>query len=138
MASRAAANWKQLEAALSTNGIAILYKYKSGTDHVEGVSFEKNGTVLKGSKIDRSMSFRALDSRLRNNAQRQVVIGHRMWVAGGPQPKLAEEQTPGHLMPHQPEEDLLKNLMDPVNQQEATNPALRKKQKRKKSIGLHL
>ncbi|WP_229210930.1 relaxase/mobilization nuclease domain-containing protein [Dyadobacter jiangsuensis] len=138
MASRSAVNWKQFEGALSSSGITLIYKYKSSTDQIEGISFQKDGTVLKGSKVDRSMSFLALDRKLRENFQQQMSVRRRMWERGTPPP--AQEEMPSHRygLPHYKEENLLKDLMDPVTQHDTINPNLKRKQKRKKSRGLHL
>jgi hypothetical protein len=137
-ASRSAVNWKQLEGALASSGITLIYKYKSGTHQIEGISFEKNGRVLKGSKVDRSMSCPTLDRKLRGNFQQQMSVRRRMWAGGTPPP--AQEKIPTHRynFPHCNEENLLKDLMDPVNQHEMINPELKRNHKRKKSRGLHL
>lgn len=50
MVSRSAVNWKQLEGALLSSEIGIIYKYKSGTNQIEGISFEKDGKGVKGIK----------------------------------------------------------------------------------------
>lgn len=38
-----ATSWKQVETMLARQGIGILYKYRSGTNEVQGISFEKDG-----------------------------------------------------------------------------------------------
>jgi len=138
MASRSAVNWKQLEGALSSKGIGIIYKYKSGTNQMQGISFEKDGTVLKGSKVDRSMSFPALDRTLRENFQHQMAVRRRMLDQGILPPAQEKMLTHRYGLPHCREENLLKDLMDPVHQHETINPKLKRKQKRKKLRGLHL
>ena len=138
MASRSAVNWKQLEGALSSNGIALIYKYKSGTDQIEGISFQKDGTVLKGSKVDRSMCFLALDRKLRENFQQQMSVRRKMWDRGIPPPAQEKILTHRYGLPNYPEQNLLKDLMDPVTQHDTTNPELKRKHKRNKSRGLHL
>lgn len=136
MASRTAVNWKQLEGALSSRGFGIIYKYKSGTNQIQGISFEKDGTVLKGSKVDRSMSFPALDRTLRENFQHQMAVRRRMLDQGILPPAQEKMLTHRYGLPHCNEENLLKDLMDPVHQHETISPEL--KRKRKKSRGLHL
>ncbi|WP_353723192.1 relaxase/mobilization nuclease domain-containing protein [Dyadobacter sp. 676] len=138
MASRSAVNWKQLEDALSSRGIGIIYKYKSGTNQMQGISFEKDGTVLKGSKVDRSMSFLALDRKLRENFQHQLAVRRRMLDQGILPPAQNKMITHRYGLPHFREENVLKDLMDPVHQHETINPELKRKHKRKKSRGLHL
>lgn len=138
IASRSAVNWKQLEGALSSSGITLIYKYKSGTDQIEGISFQKDGTVLKGSKVDRSMSFLALDKKLRENFQQHMSVRRRMWERGTPPPAQEKMLSHRYGLPNYPEENLLKDLMDPVTPYDTINPNLKRKQKRKKSRGLHL
>jgi hypothetical protein len=138
IASRSAVNWKQLEGTLSSSGIALIYKYKSGTSQIEGISFQKDGMVLKGSKVDRSMSFLALDAKLRENSRHQMVTGRRMWERGTPPPAQEKMLTHRYGLPNYPEENLLKDLMDPIYQPDTINPELKRKHKRKKSRGLHL
>lgn len=50
--------------------VTILYKYRSGTEEVQGISFEKDGVKFKGSAIDRRFSFAGLDRQLNANAAR--------------------------------------------------------------------
>lgn len=138
MASRSAVNWKQLEGALSSSGITLIYKYKSGADQIEGISFQKDGTVLKGSKVHRSMSFLALDKKLRENFQQNMSVRRRMWERGTPPPAQEKMLTHRYGLPNYPEENLLKGLMDPIIQHDTINPDFKRKQKRKKSRGLHL
>ncbi|MDB5014576.1 MAG: Relaxase/Mobilization nuclease protein, partial [Daejeonella sp.] len=66
-----ATNWNRLEADLARQGINIAYKFRSGTTEVQGISFEKNNVKLKGSAIDRSLSFARIDANLNRNQQVQ-------------------------------------------------------------------
>jgi hypothetical protein len=68
--------WDQLERALQRKGIALQFKYKSGTKQVQGVSFERDGVVFKGSAIDRSMSIAGIEKQLRQNqaARREADV----------------------------------------------------------------
>lgn len=65
-------NWKELEAKLTVRGIGIAYKFKSGTNEVQGISFEKGEIKMKGSAIDRSLSFSRMDAQLNRNQQVQA------------------------------------------------------------------
>jgi len=62
-----ATTWKQVEAMLAKHGIGIRYKYRKGTDEVQGISFEKDGVKFKGSAIDRKYSFAGIDRQLNEN-----------------------------------------------------------------------
>ncbi|WP_114939561.1 relaxase/mobilization nuclease domain-containing protein [Mucilaginibacter endophyticus] len=68
---KTATNWKQLEAQLARQGITIAYKFRSGTNEVQGISFEKGNIKMKGSAIDRSLSFVRIDANLNRNQQVQ-------------------------------------------------------------------
>lgn len=64
-------NWKQLEANLQKQGIGIAYKYRSGSNEVQGISFEKGDIKMKGSAIDRSLSYAGINTQLNRNLQMQ-------------------------------------------------------------------
>ena len=74
--AKVAQNWQQLEASLLMQGILTHYKYLSGTDIVQGISFSKGITKFKGSEIDRSLSYGKLNHLIESNkqqAQRQGI-----------------------------------------------------------------
>lgn len=58
---------KQVETMLARQGIGIHYKYRSGTNEVQGISFEKDNVKFKGSAIDRKYSFAGMDRQLKEN-----------------------------------------------------------------------
>ncbi len=62
-----AKTWEELKTLLKQQGIELHYKYKGGTTEVQGISFCKNGVKLKGSEIDRSLSYGKLNCLLANN-----------------------------------------------------------------------
>ncbi len=66
-------NWAELENYIRYRGVEIQFKYRSGTDEIQGVSFSKNGQVFQGSAVDRSLSFGQIDKALNvmDNAQEQ-------------------------------------------------------------------
>ncbi|UOE52814.1 relaxase/mobilization nuclease domain-containing protein [Mucilaginibacter sp. SMC90] len=64
-------DWRQLEANLQKQGIGIAYKYRSGSNDVQGISFEKGDIKMKGSAIDRSLSYAGIDMQLNRNLQAQ-------------------------------------------------------------------
>jgi hypothetical protein len=68
---KSATNWKQLEGQLARQGITIAYKFRSGTNEVQGISFEKGNIKMKGSAIDRNLSFVGIDATLNRNQQVQ-------------------------------------------------------------------
>jgi hypothetical protein len=66
-------NWKQLESWLKEKGISIIYKYKSGTNEIQGISFSKEGVQFKGSQIDRSLSYGNISKQLLINSQQETL-----------------------------------------------------------------
>ncbi|WPV01658.1 relaxase/mobilization nuclease domain-containing protein [Mucilaginibacter sp. cycad4] len=80
-------NWKQLEGQLQKQGISIAYKFRSGTNEVQGISFEKGDIKMKGSAIDRSLSYASIDTQLNRNLQ--VQQQHAARVVN--QPSLADQ-----------------------------------------------
>lgn len=78
-------NWAQLEKALQRQGISLIPKYRSGTNEIQGMSFEKGGFKFKGSAIDRSCSYSSLDRQLIANNQKRII------EVGGKDKSLAYE-----------------------------------------------
>lgn len=71
-AMKTATTWKELDAKLGKQGIAIAYKYRSGTSEVQGIFFEKWDLKMKGSAIDRSLSYARIDAALNRNKKVQL------------------------------------------------------------------
>ena len=57
-------SWSELDKSLSRQGIQIRFRYDTSRGRVIGVSFTADGCTFSGSKIDRAMSYYALDRRL--------------------------------------------------------------------------
>lgn len=55
---------EELETRLLKQGIQTQYKYKSGTNEKQGVSFKIGEDCIKGSKVDRKFSFAGLQNAL--------------------------------------------------------------------------
>lgn len=66
-----ARNWQELEALLQAKGISIHYKYRSGTDQMQGISFRQGELSFKGSAIDRNFSYNGISRRLELNRQQK-------------------------------------------------------------------
>lgn len=65
-------NWKQFENFLKFHRIRLHYKYKSGTNEIQGISFSRDNIQLRGSAIDRSLSFANIDKQLKLNQQTEI------------------------------------------------------------------
>lgn len=61
---KACKNWIELENYIKYRGVAIQFKYRSGSNEIQGISFSKDGQVFRGSAIDRSLSFKQIDKAL--------------------------------------------------------------------------
>ena len=57
-------SWSELDKTLSRQGIRIRFRYDTSRGRIIGISFTADGCTFSGSKIDRSMSFYALDRQL--------------------------------------------------------------------------
>lgn len=68
-----ARNWQQLKVALNDKGITTIYKYKSGSTEVQGVSFSKDEIQFKGSQLDRSLSYGNINKQLVANTQQETL-----------------------------------------------------------------
>ena len=81
-----ARNWPELESLLQVKGISIDYKYRRGTDQVQGVSFRLGELSFKGSSIDRILSYGAISRQLVQNRQQAQ------------QHSIAAKQQKGHTL----------------------------------------
>lgn len=72
-------NWSILIANLKKQGVEVRFKYKGGSDKVQGVVFSKNGYPCSGSKIDRRFSYSKIDAALDANRreERQRVMANQ-------------------------------------------------------------
>lgn len=61
----------ELQKQLAKQSISMLYKYKSGTAEVQGISFSKGEYQFKGSEIDRSMSYGKMSKTITDRVQQQ-------------------------------------------------------------------
>ena len=66
-AGQKAKNWNELASLLKERDIGIVFKYKSGSQQIQGISFSKGDIKMKGSEIDRRLSFAKLDEKIRQN-----------------------------------------------------------------------
>ena len=70
-------NWKDLIAHLKKQDIDVRFKFKSNSQEVQGIIFEKNGYHFNGSKVDRGFSYSKIDFALqqKNREQEQQTQG---------------------------------------------------------------
>ena len=60
-------DWKNLLVHLKKQDIDVRFKYKSNSQEVQGIIFEKNGYHFNGSKVDRNFSYFKIDFALQQN-----------------------------------------------------------------------
>ncbi|MFC3196260.1 relaxase/mobilization nuclease domain-containing protein [Parapedobacter deserti] len=134
-----ATSWKQLKKLLHAKGIAIHYKYRSGTNEIQGISFEKDGVRFKGSDIDRQYSYGNINNQLNGNRQQMAETPSAgRSLADEIRDILREQDTSQHAQ--QPDEasqftDLLGTLLDGVqiyNDPDPVGDAEKHRRKRKK------
>src|SRR5690606_30942996 len=68
-------NWKELQNYIRYRGVEMQFKYRSGTNEIQGISFSKDGQVFRGSAIDRSLSFGQIDRAL-NGIDNSIEQNH--------------------------------------------------------------
>jgi hypothetical protein len=73
-----ARNWNELSTSLQRQGISTHFKLKVGTTDVQGVSFSKGKIHLKGSEIDRGLSYGNITRRLELNRQQGLQTESRI------------------------------------------------------------
>ncbi|WP_303410539.1 relaxase/mobilization nuclease domain-containing protein [Pontibacter coccineus] len=69
-----AGTWQELESLLRGKGISIDYKYKRGTQQVQGISFRMGELSFKGSSVDRSLSYGAISRQLDQQHSKQEKL----------------------------------------------------------------
>ena len=60
-------DWKTLLSRLEKQDIDVRFKFKSNSQEVQGIIFEKNGYHFNGSKVDRGFSYSKIDFALQEN-----------------------------------------------------------------------
>ena len=74
--------WKGLERKLEEDGIAMKFHFEEKKGWVNGVSFSYDGHTFSGSKIDKEMSFQALDRRLIFSINSSIYNNMRAEMSG--------------------------------------------------------
>ena len=63
-ASKKVKNMDELKRVLAKQGVGMHFKYRSGTNEIQGISFSKGEYKFKGSEIDRSLSYAKLSQAI--------------------------------------------------------------------------
>jgi len=125
-----AKNWHQLKQFLDKQGISTLFKYKSGTKEIQGVSFSKYGVQMKGSQIDRSLSYGNINKQLMLNnkpiRQEQTTTPS---LADQLRQKISERQSSSQVEPYSPVLDIMQSMFDMASSITPEPEPYRKKRK---------
>lgn len=129
--SQKVSSMDKLQKELQKKGIGMLYKYKSGTQEIQGISFSKGNYKFKGSEIDRSLSYGKLsqDINQRVKHEQQRDLRHKQFTG---QLKQALKTSRGETktLPVTKGESALEVLLKP--QYLEYQPIIQKKKKKKK------
>src|SRR5476651_167518 len=77
-ASKKIKTLNELKQVLAKQGIGMLYKYKSGTNEIQGISFSKGEYKFKGSEIDRSLSYTKLSQAIERQAKPEKNLADQL------------------------------------------------------------
>jgi hypothetical protein len=72
-AKSSATNWDEFRTSLEQQDVSFLLRYHSDTSVVQGISFRKGKTKFKGSSIDKSLCYSAVDHQLNSNKLDQIL-----------------------------------------------------------------
>ncbi|MGN6605170.1 MAG: relaxase/mobilization nuclease domain-containing protein [Ginsengibacter sp.] len=124
----------ELKEKLAKENIETLYKYKSHTNELQGISFEKGDYKYKGSEIDRKFSINNLQKILQQQQTKKLFTSRDVWYSKNVfENKKMEINTPLKKV-----EDVLIELMKPEQRDQSLPPDWRlRKTRKKKSRGLH-
>lgn len=121
---------EELKRELAKQGIGMLFKYKSGTIEVQGISFSKGNYKLKGSEIDRSLSYGKLNSQLLEQAQQKEALAQQPSLADQLREIVSREQgNVANQYSQQPQPDFETPIPLPVIVPEPEEPHRRRKKK---------
>jgi hypothetical protein len=96
-ASKKVKTLNELKQVLAKQGIGMLYKYKSGTNEIQGISFSKGEYKFKGSEIDRSLSYAKLSQAIEQQAKPEKTLADQLREAV----KNAEQEKSNPQKPEQ-------------------------------------
>lgn len=113
-ASKKVKTLNELKQVLAKQGIGMLFKYKSGTNEIQGISFSKGEYKFKGSEIDRSLSYARFTQAIEQQAKPEKNLADQLREAmknaeqGKNNPQKPEQTT--YLKPA-PETHYLKQVL---------------------------
>lgn len=125
-AQKSSRNWESFGNKLSNAGIEMVFKYKNGSNEIQGVSFRSGEYTFKGSEIDRSLSYGKLNAFFQNNSIEQDASKIRL-----PELKYGESYTSkGTFSESSKLTEVLEILFTPTFSPIQADPEPRKKKKK--------
>lgn len=127
-------NWAELDHKLQQFGIKIHYTYRGQTDQVQGISFERSGVKFKGSAVDRSLSYTAIQRRFDQKLSKiNTILQAKTQISGSRLDTERQQYQPNEsiIQSENTRSELLDLLMGYTNTQEY-NPFQQDLLKRKK------
>ncbi|MEO7049435.1 MAG: hypothetical protein ABI091_29290, partial [Ferruginibacter sp.] len=128
-------NLEDLNQHLVKQKIETLYKYKGQTNELQGISFMLGNFKYKGSEIDRNFSIKNLQRILENQQQLGAIARPQSLLAKRSEIPANDLQRNMSIS----KENLLNNLLNPVQINEPINHSLlpkKKKKSKRKNRGL--
>ena len=126
----------ELKEKLLKENIETLYKYKSQTNELQGISFKMGVYKYKGSEIDRKFSIRNLEKIIQKQGIKNM-LHPRVELTKSKQNLKQEHQDIEEYKGHN--KNVMELLFKPEKEHEQMQePLLMKKHPKKKSRGLHL
>jgi hypothetical protein len=122
-----------LKEQLQKQGIEALYKYKSGTEELQGISFKIGEYKYKGSEIDRKFSLKNLERSIEHNNKLQLKPPNASFASHN---KMDNLQDKSITETHKEESSLIEQLIKPERNNEGI-PYQLKRKKKKQHLRLH-
>ena len=117
----------QLKTSLSKAGIETLYKYKSGTEELQGISFKIGEYKYKGSEIDRKFSLKNLERLIEQNNKLRLKPFKTSSVIDN---KVDKPQHKSTTVSHKQESCAIEQLIKPEKNNEYVPFELKRKKKK--------
>jgi len=123
----------ELKSSLSRARIKTLYKYKSGTQELQGISFKIGDYKYKGSEIDRKFSLKNLERAIEQNNKLQLKPPNASFASYN---KVDNPHDKSITETDKQESSLIEQLIKPERNNESV-PYQLKRKKKKQQLRFH-
>ena len=110
-ASKKVKNMDELKRVLAKQGIGMLYKYKSGSNEIQGISFSKGEYKFKGSEIDRSLSYAKLSQAIEQRKPEKSLADQLREGVRNAEQERNNEQARNNQQKPEPETNYLRETL---------------------------